>query len=125
MLSAPFGKARPVGFERHRLELNAMNIVKGTSEFISGLQNIERDIIAKVREAGGTIDANNFKWHRGKELVPPPRVAIELEITVQGKSFSAALSFEQIVDSWQRIDRADVKAGVRNAVAALTKQSSA
>jgi hypothetical protein len=98
-----------------------MNIVNATSEFTAGLQNIERDIIAKVRDAGGTITANNFKWHRRKEWVPPPKTAIELEITAQGKSFSAALSYEQVKDSWQRSERPDVIAGIRNAVAALTK----
>jgi hypothetical protein len=97
-----------------------VDIANTTLEFTAGLQNIERDIIAKVREAGGTITANNFKWHRGKEWVPPPRSAIDLEITAQGKSFSALLSYEQVKDSWQRIDRPDVITRVRDAVAALT-----
>jgi len=97
-----------------------MNIVQATAEFTAGLQNIERAIIAKVREAGGTITAKDFKWNQGRNLVPPPRGAIELEITTQGKSFNARLSYEQVRDSWQRVERADVAAGVRNAVAALT-----
>jgi len=105
--------------ERHTPEMHPMNIVNATLEFTAGLQNIERDIINKVRDAGGTITANSFKWHRGKELVPPPRGVIELEITVQGKRFNTALSYEQVMDSWQRIERPDVIAGVGNAVAAL------
>lgn len=76
-----------------------MNIVQATAEFTAGLQNIERAIIAKVREAGGTITAKNFKWNQGRELVPPPRDAIELEIATQGKSFVACLSYEQACDS--------------------------
>jgi hypothetical protein len=97
-----------------------MNIVQATAEFTAGLQNIERAIIAKVRDAGGTITARNFKWNQGRYLVPPPRDAIELEIAAQGRTFNARLSFEQVKDSWQRIERPDVIAGVRNAVAALT-----
>jgi hypothetical protein len=97
-----------------------MNIVQATAEYTAGLQNIERAIIAKVREAGGTITAKNFKWNQGRELVPPPRDAIELEIATQGKSFVARLSYEQVCDSWRQVERPDVVAGVRNAVAALT-----
>lgn len=68
-----------------------MNMGQATAEFTAGLQNIERAIIAKVRDAGGTITAKNFKWNQGRNLVPPPRDAIELEITVQEKSFKAHL----------------------------------
>lgn len=98
-----------------------MNIVNATLEFTAGLQNIERDIINKVRNVGGTITANNFKWHRGKELVPPPTGAIELEITAPGKRFNTALSYEQVMDSSRRIERPDVVAGIRDTVAALTE----
>lgn len=96
-----------------------MNIVQATTEFTAGLQNIERAIIASVRDAGGTITANNFKWNQGKDWIPPPRDTIELEINAQGKSFTARLSSEQVRDSSQQISRPDVIAGVRNAVAAL------
>ncbi len=85
-----------------------MNIAKATAEFTAGLQNIESDIIGKVREAGGTITAKDFRWNQGRELVPPPRDAIELEITAHGKRFSALLSYEQVKDSWQRVERPDV-----------------
>lgn len=97
-----------------------MNIVQTTSQFTAGLQNIEREIITKVRAAGRTITAKNFKWNQGKDLVPPPRNVVEIEINVEGKSFIAHLSCEQVQDSWQVINRPDVIAGVRNAVAALT-----
>ena len=90
-----------------------MNIVQATAEFTAGLQNIERAIIANVRDAGGTITANNFKWNQGKDWIPPPRDTIELEINAQGKSFTACLSSEQVRDSSQQISRPDVIAGVK------------
>ncbi len=98
-----------------------MSIVNNTLEFTAGLQNIERDIIAKARGAGGTITAQGFKWHRGKELIPPPRGEVELEIAAHEKRFNTALSYEQVIDSWQGLERPDVRARVRDAVAALTK----
>lgn len=39
-------------------------------EFVRGLQNIEREIIGKVREAGIHITADNFRWHRDKDILP-------------------------------------------------------
>jgi hypothetical protein len=96
-----------------------MNTAKATAEYTVGLQNIERDIIDKVRAAGGTITAKNFKWNQGKGWVPPPKGVIEIEIGVQGKSFVAHLSYEQVVDSSKAVVRPDVVAGVRNAVDAL------
>jgi hypothetical protein len=38
------------------------------------------DHLANVRDAGGTITANNLKWNQGKDWTPPPRDKIELEI---------------------------------------------
>lgn len=97
-----------------------MNIAKSTREFVNGLQNIERDIITKLRESGIQITANNILWHRGKEIVPPPNV-IELEIKAQGKSTNAVLSREQVADSWERISRPDVSALIRGLIADLIK----
>ena len=87
-----------------------MNIAKRSQEFLAGLQNIERAIIDQVRQHGVRVTADNFRWHRGKELLPPPS-AIELEIKVaSGKTANAVLSCEQAEDSWDRIDRPDVVA---------------
>ncbi|MGZ3239370.1 MAG: hypothetical protein ACXWJK_03140, partial [Burkholderiaceae bacterium] len=89
-------------------------------EFLAGMQNIERDIITKLRDIGVQITAANFQWNRGKDFVPPPE-AISLEIKGQGNSTNAILSREQIEDSCQRIDRPDVTALVKGCVADLAK----
>ncbi len=36
-----------------------------SGEFFTALQNIEREIIAKLRERGVPVTAANFKWNRG------------------------------------------------------------
>jgi hypothetical protein len=97
-----------------------MNIAQSTAQFAAGLRNIESAIIAKVREGGATISAENFKWNRGRDVISPPRDAIELEIATNGKSFVTHLSYEQVLDSWRQVVRPDVVAGIRNAVTALT-----
>lgn len=43
-----------------------MNIAESTSQFIKGLQNIERAIIERLRDSGVQANADNFQWHRGK-----------------------------------------------------------
>jgi hypothetical protein len=97
-----------------------MNIAESTSQFINGLQNIERAIIERQRESGVQANANNFQWHRGKGVVPPP-MAIELEIRVQNKTANAVLSREQVEDSWERINRPDVMAIVKALVADIVR----
>jgi len=98
-----------------------MSIVESSAQFIGGLQNIERGIIAGVREAGGQLHAGNFRWHRGKDLLPVPNGPVELEVKAQGKTFNAVLSREEAEDSWQGISRPDIVAIVDAAVAQLTK----
>lgn len=98
-----------------------MNIARSSQQLINGLQNIERDIINKLRDAGFQVDANNFVWHRGKEIVPPPNV-IELEIKFQGRTANAVLSREQVVDSWDRLDRSDVVVLIKALVADIVRR---
>ena len=83
------------------------DIVRSTAEFLAGLQQIERAIIAELRGRSIQITADSFSWNRGNELVPPPD-AITLEIKFQGKSANAVLSREQVEDSHAGIVRADV-----------------
>jgi len=98
-----------------------MTTSKSTEQFIRGLQNIERDIIKKLRDSGFNIDASNFVWHRGKDFIPPPS-AIELEIKFQGRTANAVLSREQVEDSWDRLDRSDVVVLNRALVADIAKR---
>ena len=98
---------------------NSPDIGKSTAQFVAGMQNIERAIIAELRRGNIQITADSFMWNRGKELIPPPE-AITLEITFQGKSANGILSREQVEDSHERIDRADVVAMVNAIVKSLS-----
>ena len=82
------------------------------TEFISGLQNIERKIIAELHAAGITVSSSNFSWNHGKELAPIPQ-AISLEIKALPKTANAVLSYEQVKDSTQEIVRTDVIALIK------------
>lgn len=95
------------------------SIAQLSAEFLAGLQNIERAIIAKIRERGLPITADSFRWNYGKEFVPPPE-AIPLEIKFQGKSANGILSREQVEDSHSRIDRKDVIAMIDDLVKNLS-----
>jgi hypothetical protein len=101
-----------------RQEEIPVNVVRSSSEFIVGMQNIERDIISKARNKGMMLTANHFKWNRGSSLVPPPS-EITLEIHLHGKTANAVLSRVQIEESHERVDRADVYAMIDAVVAAL------
>jgi hypothetical protein len=80
-----------------------------SGEFFTGLQSIEREIIAKLRGRGVPVTAANFRWNRGSSLVPPPEEAT-LEINVHGTLAKAVFSREQVEDSHGRVDRMDVVA---------------
>ncbi len=81
-----------------------------SGEFFTALQNIEREIIAKLRKRGVPVTAANFKWNRGGgALVPAPEEAT-LEINVHGTLAKAVFSRAQVLDSHARVDRMDVVA---------------
>ena len=105
--------------ERRMTPPNSPDIGKSTAQFVAGMQNIERAIIAELRRGNIQITADSFMWNRGKELIPPPE-AITLEIKFQGKSANGILSREQVEDSHERIDRADVVAMVNAIVKSLS-----
>jgi hypothetical protein len=100
--------------------MTASSINEGYDEFLAGLQIIEREIIRQVRDAGGQIDASNFHWHEGKELLPPPS-AIALKISTPERTINATFSRGAVEDSWDRVDRGDVRARIRVLVEELTK----
>jgi hypothetical protein len=94
-----------------------MNIAKSSEQFLKGLQNIERSIIDGVRKAGRDCSAQNFKWHRGKELVPPP-MAVELELRAGKNTVADSFSREEVEDSRERVDRPDTWQKIRRIIAA-------
>ncbi len=95
-----------------------MNIAKPSDQFLKGLQNIERAIIDGVRKAGRDCNAQNFMWHRGKELIPPPIGAVELELRAVENTVADSFSSEEIKDSWERVSRPDTRQKFRRIVAA-------
>ena len=88
------------------------------SQFVAGMQNVERAIIDGVRKAGLHIDAKNVRWQHGLSFLPIPE-AITLEVATNGHKFEATLSRQQLEDSWERIDRGDVHAMVDQAITQL------
>jgi hypothetical protein len=100
--------------------MTASSIIKGYNEFLTGLQIIEREIIRQARDAGARIDASNFRWHEGNDLLPPPS-AIALKISTPERTINASFSRGAVEDSWDRVDRGDVRARIRALVEELTK----
>ena len=94
-----------------------MDITK-TGEFFTGLQNIEREIIAKLRDRGIHITTHDFVWNDGKAIVSAE--AVTLEIRVQGRSDNAIVSREQAEGSCDRIENMDVVAMIDSMVERLS-----
>ena len=96
-----------------------MNIIDSITRHISGMQKIESAIIWALRDAGNEAAAPAFRWHRGEEFVPPQE-ATTLETILQGRTWHAALSREQIESCRARVERADVVRLVNDAVTKLS-----
>ncbi len=61
---------------RHHREVDEMGATK-SQEFFTALQNIEREIIAKLQERGVPVTAANFKWNRGAGVdLPSSKLAV-------------------------------------------------
>ena len=86
-----------------------MDVTKAV-EFFTGLQNIEREIIAKFRVRGVPITVANFKWNRGGGVLGPASEEATLEVNVHGTLAKAVFSRDQVQDSCARVDRMDVVA---------------
>ena len=93
-------------------------------EFFTGLQNIEREIIANLRALGVPVTATDFKWNRGGGVLGPASEEATLEINVHGtlaKEAKAVFSRDQIQDSYARVDRRDVTAIIDAMVEQLSR----
>jgi hypothetical protein len=75
-------------------------------EFLTGLKNIERDIIAKLAERGVAMTSDDFKWSRGN--VGTGAEIVAAEISVRGKSDRAVVSLEQAEGCQKGVLRIDV-----------------
>jgi len=71
--------------------------------FFTGLENIEREIIAKLRGRGVPVTAANFKWNGEGGVLGPGSEEATLEANVHGTLAKAVFSREQVRDSHTRI----------------------
>jgi hypothetical protein len=100
-------------------EVTGMAIREATTDFMSGLQTIERAIIGRVRSDGGLLTAWDFTWNGGQPLASLSRGCVPLDIKGPAGHFERRLTYEQVTDCALRIGRADVQDLVRAAAAAL------
>jgi hypothetical protein len=86
-------------------EVDEMDATR-SREFFTGLHNIEREIIAKLRERGVPVTAANFKWNRGRGVFGSASEQATLEINVHGTLAKAVFSREQSprLSCWCRQD---------------------
>ena len=97
-----------------------MSTPESTAQFITGMQHLEKAIRAGVRERHGDIPSQAFRWHRGKNFLPPPMV-IELEVHVRKNVVKESFSREEIKDSQEGISRPGLKQKIRFIVDALSR----
>lgn len=89
------------------------------SEYLQGLQNIERKITNDLKIRNIDLSSTNFLWNNGKAL-NLSQDSIDLEIAIEGKTLKAKFTREQLEDSWQQITRADVRACISHIALNLT-----
>ena len=93
------------------------------AQYRDGLQVIERAIIAGVAEGGGQLGTHNFRWNHGIAFVPGhPPSAVLPEVLVPGRpAVEETFSREEVEDTWNRLDRFDVRSRVERIIEQLTK----
>lgn len=83
------------------------NIVERTTECVSGMQQFERAIKARVGELMGDTQLT-FRWNGGRPFIPLDE-ALSFEVIARdGRHASAVLSRVQLEDSSACVDRPDV-----------------
>jgi hypothetical protein len=87
-------------------------------EFDAGIQNIQQEIINKLREAGLDASVDSFRWHRNKDLSLCPE-SLGFEVHVNNKKAEAILARTYLEDSCQKVDRPEVIAIIKSVVSAL------
>ena len=95
-----------------------MRVTKAEREFISGMKNIEEEIINKLKAKSIILAPSNFQWNEGRDLFPLPS-KIMLEVNLNDKKIKAYLSQDQLEDSWDLISRPDVKNIVKHILLSL------
>lgn len=88
-----------------------------------GLRQIERAIIAGVRARGVPITTADFSWNRGQSLLSdlPPNL-IPMDLQAGSRRVSTQWPRTHLEDSWDRIDRWEVRQEIERIVEALASQ---
>jgi hypothetical protein len=75
-----------------------------------------------VLRAGGQLGTEHFRWNRGLPFLPGrPPSAVLLEVLVPGREpVECTFTFEELEDSWDQLQRGDVRSKVRQIVERLT-----
>ena len=67
--------------------------------YLRGLQSIERDVIAKLRDHGLPVNAtDNIHWGSDAQRLVPPPVTATLRVAVGGKVATALFARETVED---------------------------
>lgn len=87
-------------------------------QFIQGMTAIQRAVVEIARDAGIALTAKHFKWHRGKDFLPPPSI-LELRVETSLGSADAVFNQEQVTACWRGVTRDDVRTIVSDLVVDL------
>lgn len=100
-----------------------MKFVDALRQALWGLQHIEREIIARVRARRVPITGANFSWNRGASLVSelPPEL-IAMDVRVEGRLVSTQWPRTHLEESWDRIERFEVRQEIERIVEQLAPQ---
>jgi hypothetical protein len=103
-------------------EEETMSQTESVRQFLSGMQVIEKAIIAELQAKSIFTDSQkNYLWHRGKEVVPIP-TNIELKITLNdGTETEVTFAREWVEDCHSGIDRSEVRSIILGIVKTLSR----
>jgi len=94
-------------------------------QYLQGLRHIERNFLAKAKEAHLAIDDGDLHY-RNLSLIGHPPSVLWLDVTWRGKTLSIPLPREQVSDCCSGIEhRPDAVSLIRSLVAQLTEQAAA
>ena len=102
-----------------------MTVVESMRGALQGMQRIEQEIIDRVCARGTRVDASNFCWNNGRSRAQLPLTFVHMEVSVGSKQTTAEWSRIVLEDSWDRIDRIDVRQGIDHIVEKLAPSENA
>jgi hypothetical protein len=92
------------------------------SQYIAGMQNVEREIIVGVRERGLPISAQNFKWLGGAQIELTLRTTTSLEVKIGTKTVSIDFTRKELEDCAKAVEPFDARAKVAMVISTLAQK---